>query len=71
MITVSIIGAGNVATHLFKAFSKTKTVSVKQWYSRDLTKISSFKNKVEILEPSRGGIGNKLKTAKPMFKLTI
>lgn len=54
MITVSIIGAGNVATHLFKAFSKTKTVSVKQWYSRDLTKISSFKNKVEIVADLNG-----------------
>lgn len=54
MITVSIIGAGNVATHLFKAFSKTKTVSVKQWYSRDLTKISSFKNKVKIVADLNG-----------------
>lgn len=54
MITVSIIGAGNVATHLFKAFSKTKTVSVKQWYSRDLNKISSFKNKVEIVADLNG-----------------
>lgn len=50
MITVSIIGAGNVATHLFKAFAKTKTVSVKQWFSRDLNKISSFKNQVEIID---------------------
>lgn len=54
MITVSIIGAGNVATHLFKAFSKTKTVSVKQWNSRDLNKISSFKNKVEIVADLNG-----------------
>ncbi|MFV0572286.1 MAG: Rossmann-like and DUF2520 domain-containing protein [Xanthomarina gelatinilytica] len=54
MITVSIIGAGNVANHLFKAFSKTKAVSVKQWYSRDLNKISSFKNKVEIVANLNG-----------------
>ncbi|MCX7550333.1 Rossmann-like and DUF2520 domain-containing protein [Xanthomarina sp. F2636L] len=50
MISVSIIGAGNVATHLFNVFTKTKTVSVKQWYSRDLSKISSFKNKVSVID---------------------
>jgi predicted short-subunit dehydrogenase-like oxidoreductase (DUF2520 family) len=50
MISVSIIGAGNVANHLFKVFQKTNTVSVKQWFCRDISKISSFKNKVSITD---------------------
>ncbi|MFL0354595.1 Rossmann-like and DUF2520 domain-containing protein [Xanthomarina sp. GH4-25] len=50
MISVSIIGAGNVANHLLKVFDKTEAVSVKQWYSRDISKISSFKNKVSITD---------------------
>lgn len=50
MISVSILGAGNVATHLFKVFSKTKTISVKQWYNRDISKISSFQNEVSITD---------------------
>lgn len=50
MISICIIGAGNVATHLYKVFSKTKTVSVKQWYSRDISKISSFQNTVSITD---------------------
>ncbi|HLV15289.1 MAG TPA: DUF2520 domain-containing protein [Xanthomarina sp.] len=50
MISVSILGAGNVATHLFRVFSKTETVSVKQWYNRDLGKISSFQNEVSVTD---------------------
>lgn len=50
MISISIIGAGNVATHLYNIFSKTKTVSIIQWYSRDISKISSFQNKVSITD---------------------
>ncbi|GGG51368.1 Rossmann-like and DUF2520 domain-containing protein [Bizionia arctica] len=50
MISVSIIGSGNVATHLFKAFTKTKSVTVKQWFSRDISKISSYKNDVDVID---------------------
>ncbi|MCX7548582.1 DUF2520 domain-containing protein [Xanthomarina sp. F1114] len=50
MISVSIIGAGNVASHLYQVFSKTKSVSVNQWYNRDLSKISSYQNKVAITD---------------------
>ena len=50
MISVCIIGAGNVATHLYKVFTETKMVSVNQWYSRDISKISSFQNKVPITD---------------------
>ena len=48
MISVVIIGAGNVATHLYKAFSKAKDVSVLQWYNRNLKTIASYKNEVSI-----------------------
>ncbi|KJD36167.1 hypothetical protein PW52_06065 [Tamlana sedimentorum] len=50
MISVVILGAGNVATHLFKALQNSKEVIVKQWYSRNLNHISSFKNNVNIID---------------------
>jgi len=46
MISVTLLGAGNVATHLYKAFSKSETVSVKQWYNRTYASISSYANEV-------------------------
>ena len=48
MISVVILGAGNVATHLFKGFSKTSEVSVVQWYNRSLSAIQSYENVVEV-----------------------
>lgn len=50
MISVVIIGAGNVATHLYKAFSKSENVSVKQWYNRSLKNLQPFKNEVDITD---------------------
>jgi predicted short-subunit dehydrogenase-like oxidoreductase (DUF2520 family) len=50
MISVSILGAGNVASHLFKVFSKTKQVSVKQWYNRSIDTIAPYKNEVDIID---------------------
>lgn len=50
MISVVILGAGNVATHLFKAFSKSKQVSVNQWYNRRIDSISTYKNDVDIID---------------------
>ena len=50
MISVILLGAGNVATHLFKAFSKSDKITVNQWYSRNLKSIIPFKNKVEICD---------------------
>ncbi|QFZ53618.1 DUF2520 domain-containing protein [Oceanihabitans sp. IOP_32] len=49
MILVTIIGAGNVATHLFKAFNKAENITVNQWFSRDTNTISAHKNEVEII----------------------
>jgi len=48
MISVVILGAGNVATHLYKAFKKAEDVAVKQWYNRSLKSLQIYKNDVEI-----------------------
>jgi predicted short-subunit dehydrogenase-like oxidoreductase (DUF2520 family) len=48
MITVTLIGAGNVATHLYKVFNTTEKVLVKQWYNRNLKPLEPYKTKVEI-----------------------
>ena len=46
MIRVAIIGGGNVATHLAKAFSKTKDVSLVQMYARNNQQIKHLKQLV-------------------------
>ena len=48
MIRISIIGGGNVATHLTKAFSKTKAVSLVQVYARNIQQIKHLKEDVAI-----------------------
>ena len=48
MISVIIIGAGNVATHLYKAFNTAEGIVVKQWYNRSIEQLQPFKNDVEI-----------------------
>ncbi|WP_283635552.1 Rossmann-like and DUF2520 domain-containing protein [Aquaticitalea lipolytica] len=58
MISVVLLGAGNVATHLYKAFIKSKDVSVSQWYNRNLEPIQTYKNEVEVIDDI-----NKLKKA--------
>lgn len=50
MISVVILGAGNVATHLFKAFQTSKEVSVIQWYNRSLETVQPYKNNVKITD---------------------
>lgn len=50
MISVIILGAGNVATHLFKAFNKAENIVVSQWYNRSLKAIVSYKNDVEVID---------------------
>lgn len=50
MITVNLLGSGNVGTHLFKAFSNASNVSVNQWYSRNLKSIQSFQNEVSLCD---------------------
>ena len=50
MISVVLLGAGNVATHLYKAFSKAENVSVVQWYNRTRSSILSYVNEVDITD---------------------
>ncbi|MDY2588014.1 Rossmann-like and DUF2520 domain-containing protein [Winogradskyella aquimaris] len=50
MITVTIIGAGNVASHLYRAFNDAKDVTVKQWYNRTYSTISSYANEVDCID---------------------
>ncbi|MEZ4803478.1 MAG: DUF2520 domain-containing protein [Gelidibacter sp.] len=49
MISVVLLGAGNVASHLFKAFQKSDKVIVKQWFNRHLGAIETYKNDVEVI----------------------
>jgi len=48
MISVTLLGAGNVALHLFKAFNTSKKVTIKQWFNRNISAISKYKNQVDI-----------------------
>jgi predicted short-subunit dehydrogenase-like oxidoreductase (DUF2520 family) len=50
MLLVVLIGAGNLATHLYKAISKAKDVSILQWYNRNLKAIASYQNEVNITD---------------------
>lgn len=50
MISVIILGAGNVATHFFKAFDEAENISVIQWFNRNLKSIDAYKNRVDITD---------------------
>ena len=50
MISVTLIGAGNVATHLYKAFAAAENVMIKQWYNRHLEPLVAYSNEVEITD---------------------
>ncbi|WP_298761676.1 Rossmann-like and DUF2520 domain-containing protein [uncultured Psychroserpens sp.] len=50
MISVVILGAGNVAHHLYKAFVSSETVSVKQRYNRHIKSLEAYKTDVAITD---------------------
>lgn len=50
MISVTLLGAGNVGTHLFKAFNENNQITVKQWFNRNLDAITKYKNEVAITD---------------------
>ncbi|MCD2259659.1 Rossmann-like and DUF2520 domain-containing protein [Psychroserpens luteolus] len=50
MISVVILGAGNVAHHLYKAFVSSETVSVKQRYNRHIKSLEAYKADVAITD---------------------
>ena len=50
MVSVTILGSGNVANHLFKAFNKADRITVNQWYSRKLDRIKNYKSITQITD---------------------
>lgn len=48
MIKVVLLGAGNVAFHLYEVFSTHKEIELLQWYNRTVSKLSQYKNEVEV-----------------------
>lgn len=50
MIHAVILGAGNVATHLYRALKEAKGVAIVQWYNRDSSKLQSYQNEVQIID---------------------
>ncbi|MCL5128451.1 MULTISPECIES: Rossmann-like and DUF2520 domain-containing protein [unclassified Algibacter] len=50
MISVVILGAGNVASHLYRGFREADNVTVSQWYNRSLDSISEHSNEVDITD---------------------
>lgn len=54
MISVVLLGAGNVAFHFYKAFKKAKNVNIVQWYNRSTENIHQFQNEVELCNDIKG-----------------
>jgi len=50
MISVVLLGAGNVAHHLYKAFASSENINVKQWYNRSISAMAPFKNEVNLTD---------------------
>ena len=50
MLKVSILGAGNVATHLFKAFNESTNITVNQWFNRNIKAINAYKSVVDVCD---------------------
>ncbi len=50
MINVTLIGCGNVAVHLYKAFKKAEAITVVEWYARNLNTLQVLKNEVAITD---------------------
>lgn len=48
MINIVLLGAGNVASHFYKAFKKTDDITVIQWYNRNLRNLQMHKNDVSL-----------------------
>ncbi|WP_159020975.1 Rossmann-like and DUF2520 domain-containing protein [Algibacter sp. L3A6] len=50
MISVVILGAGNVASHLYRGFREADNVTVSQWYNRSLDSITEHSNEVDFTD---------------------
>ncbi|MBT8253481.1 MAG: DUF2520 domain-containing protein, partial [Bacteroidia bacterium] len=49
MININLIGAGNLAHHLFRGIYNSEGVKLQQWYSRDKKRLSAFSSKTGII----------------------
>jgi predicted short-subunit dehydrogenase-like oxidoreductase (DUF2520 family) len=49
-INISIIGGGNVASHLARAFLKQENVCLKQIYNRNINALKEFESATEIID---------------------
>jgi predicted short-subunit dehydrogenase-like oxidoreductase (DUF2520 family) len=50
MISIVLLGAGNVGQHLFEAIKNSKDLQLIQWYNRSLSRIKPFENFVPITD---------------------
>ncbi|MEM1001832.1 MAG: DUF2520 domain-containing protein [Bacteroidota bacterium] len=50
MISVILLGGGNVGRHLQRAIAASDQLVLKQWYNRSLSKLKPFENEVEIID---------------------
>lgn len=50
MISIVILGSGNMATHLYNALKSSISVNVVQRYARNLDKLAVYKNEVSITD---------------------
>lgn len=50
MISVVILGAGNIATHLFNVFEQSDHIHIKQWYNRTIDHLKHYQNKVAVTD---------------------
>ena len=50
MISICLIGAGNVGSFFYNAIEKAENYFVKQWYNRSINKISSYKDFTNITD---------------------
>ena len=48
MISVVVLGAGNVGSHLVKTLQRAKNINLVQWYSRDKNSIKSDTKDIEL-----------------------
>jgi predicted short-subunit dehydrogenase-like oxidoreductase (DUF2520 family) len=50
MISVVLLGAGNVGEHFYKAIKSSKELDCLQWYNKSLSRLSSYENEVAITD---------------------
>ena len=54
MISVVVIGAGNVGSHLVKAFQSAEKINLVQWFCRDKKSIEASTKGIELCHDLNG-----------------